>query len=81
MEQLVGWVTTRDEVINLATGLRIRNTGDDIESRAEVVYPSGDVEEYMGADADIIFERTELLAGAADKLAIELAQIGALKIK
>lgn len=74
---LVGWITTSEEVINLQTGLRIRNTGDEIESRAEIVYPSGDTEEYIGADADLIFDRTETLAAAAEALTLQLNVIAA----
>lgn len=74
---LVGWISTSDEIINLQTGLRIRNISEGDESRAEIVYPTGDVEEYAGADADLIFDRTETLAVAAEALVIQLNNLAA----
>lgn len=69
---LIGWVGTTDEIINLQTGLRIRNVGDGSGSRAELVYPNGDVEEYDGPNADAIFDRAELLLDASDAFMAQL---------
>ncbi len=64
---LIGWISIEDEIINLQTGQRIKNiTGDDNISRAEVIYPNGDIEEYSGEAADAFFDRGEALAIASD---------------
>lgn len=64
----IGWIATEDELIDLRSGLRVRNVSDDEGPAAEIVYPNGDVEEFRGKDADAVFDRAEWLAEAAGKL-------------
>ena len=68
-------ITTADEIINLQTGMRIRNTTEGELARCEVIYPSGDVQEYEGADADSIFDRAENIAEAAEALNAQLNKL------
>lgn len=64
----LGWIATQDELIDIRSGMRVRNISDDRGTRAEIVYPNGDIEEFEGNDADAIFDRAEWLSNAAANL-------------
>lgn len=65
---LIGWIETPDELLNIQTGLRVRNVSDDTGSKAEVTFPNGEVWEYLDEAADAIFDRAEQLARAGTAL-------------
>ncbi len=72
---LIGWVETADEILNLQTGMSIRNTSDNLTERVEVVFPSGDVQEFEGDSAARILDRAEALAKAASAMNEQLNKL------
>src|SRR4051794_32324701 len=72
---LVGWIAVDNDIINLQTGLRIRNLSDTKTARADVQFLNGDVETYDGEDAEAILERAEIICQTATSLAADLVAI------
>lgn len=69
MEQLaafVGWIDTKDTIINLNTGMTIEAVEDSGTGKIVVTLPSGDELDFEGDDAAAILDRAELFASIGD---------------